>query len=54
MVCPDRLGRGITPLTRDRKPLPLTTVELQQSGSRLLHMTPKRVLDVGRDAEIGV
>jgi hypothetical protein len=30
----------------DRKPLPLTTVELQQSGSRLLHMTPKRILDV--------
>lgn len=28
------------------KPLPLTTVELQQSGSRLLGMTPKRVLDV--------
>jgi hypothetical protein len=30
----------------DRKPLPLTTVELQQSGSRLLHMTPKKILDV--------
>lgn len=29
------------------KPLPLTTVELQQSGSRLLGMTPKRVLEVG-------
>lgn len=29
-----------------RKPLPLTTVELQQSGSRLLHMAPKKVLDV--------
>jgi hypothetical protein len=29
-----------------RKPLPLTTVELQQSGSRLLHMTPKKILDV--------
>jgi DNA topoisomerase-3 len=28
------------------KPLPLTTVELQQSGSRLLGMTPKRVLEV--------
>lgn len=28
------------------KPLPLTTVELQQSGSRLLHMTPKRILDL--------
>lgn len=33
-------------LAHDRKPLPLTTVELQQSGSRLLHMAPKRVLDV--------
>lgn len=31
---------------KNRKPLPLTTVELQQSGSRLLHMTPKRILDV--------
>jgi hypothetical protein len=29
-----------------RKPLPLTTVELQQSGSRLLHMAPKKILDV--------
>ena len=29
-----------------RKPLPLTTVDLQQSGSRLLHMAPKRILDV--------
>lgn len=28
------------------KPLPLTTVELQKSGSRLLHMTPKTVLDI--------
>ncbi|WRT64790.1 uncharacterized protein IL334_001724 [Kwoniella shivajii] len=28
------------------KPLPLTTVELQQSGSRLLRMAPKRVLDI--------
>nr|XP_018265665.1 DNA topoisomerase III [Kwoniella dejecticola CBS 10117]OBR87823.1 DNA topoisomerase III [Kwoniella dejecticola CBS 10117] len=27
-------------------PLPLTTVELQQSGSRLLRMAPKRVLDI--------
>jgi DNA topoisomerase III len=30
----------------DSKPLPLTTVELQKAGSRLLHLTPKRVLDV--------
>lgn len=29
-----------------RKPLPLTTVELQKSGSRLLRLAPKRVLDV--------
>jgi DNA topoisomerase III len=29
-----------------RKPLPLTTVELQKTGSRLLRLTPKRVLDV--------
>jgi hypothetical protein len=31
---------------RDRKPLPLTTVELQKSGSRLLGLAPKKVLDV--------
>jgi DNA topoisomerase III len=29
-----------------RKPLPLTTVELQKSGSRLLYMAPKKLLDV--------
>lgn len=29
-----------------RKPLPLTTVDLQKSGSRLLHLAPKKVLDV--------
>lgn len=29
-----------------RKPYPLTTVELQKAGSRLLHMTPKKVLEV--------
>ncbi|MBW0466658.1 hypothetical protein O181_006373 [Austropuccinia psidii MF-1] len=28
------------------KPLPLTTVELQKSGSRLLHLTPKVILDI--------
>ena len=28
------------------KPLPLTTVELQKSGSRLLKLSPKAVLDV--------
>jgi DNA topoisomerase-3 len=32
---------------RFRKPLPLTTVDLQKSGSRLLRLAPKRVLDVG-------
>jgi DNA topoisomerase III len=30
-----------------RKPLPLTTVELQKAGSRLLKLSPKKVLDVG-------
>lgn len=29
-----------------RKPLPLTTVELQKTGSRLLHLSPKTILDV--------
>lgn len=29
-----------------RKPLPLTTVELQKAGSRLLRLAPKKVLDV--------
>lgn len=28
-----------------RKPLPLTTVELQKAGSRLLKLAPKAVLD---------
>jgi hypothetical protein len=31
-----------------RKPLPLTTVELQKSGSRLLKLAPKKILDVRR------
>ena len=30
----------------NRKPLPLTTVELQKAGSRLLRLAPKKVLDV--------
>ena len=30
------------------KPLPLTTVEMQKSGSRLLRMSPKAILDVSR------
>ncbi|KAF8639574.1 hypothetical protein AX17_001476 [Amanita inopinata Kibby_2008] len=32
--------------TRKWKPLPLTTVELQKAGSRLLRMAPKKVLDI--------
>ncbi|KAI0272245.1 DNA topoisomerase [Russula aff. rugulosa BPL654] len=32
--------------TKKWKPLPLTTVELQKSGSRLLKLSPKKILDV--------
>ncbi|KAF8481542.1 prokaryotic type I DNA topoisomerase [Gautieria morchelliformis] len=32
--------------TKKWKPLPLTTVELQKSGSRLLKLAPKKILDV--------
>ncbi|KIM45556.1 hypothetical protein M413DRAFT_430221 [Hebeloma cylindrosporum] len=32
--------------TKKWKPLPLTTVELQKAGSRLLRLAPKKVLDV--------
>lgn len=32
--------------TKKWKPYPLTTVELQKSGSRLLRLAPKRILDV--------
>ncbi|KAG6812706.1 hypothetical protein H0H92_001209 [Tricholoma furcatifolium] len=32
--------------TKKWKPLPLTTVELQKSGSRLLRLAPKKVLDI--------
>ncbi|CAO1624119.1 unnamed protein product [Jaminaea pallidilutea] len=32
--------------TKKFKPYPLTTVELQKSGSRLLRLPPKRILDV--------
>ncbi|WAR58809.1 hypothetical protein PtB15_10B148 [Puccinia triticina] len=32
--------------TVQMKPSPLTTVELQKCGSRLLHLTPKKVLDI--------
>lgn len=38
---------GFKANAQNRKPLPLTTVELQKSGSRLLHLTPKQILDVG-------
>ncbi|CAO1630500.1 unnamed protein product [Parajaminaea phylloscopi] len=36
----------LTKPTKKFKPYPLTTVELQKSGSRLLRMTPKKILDV--------
>lgn len=29
-----------------RKPYPLTTVELQKAASRILKLTPKKILDV--------
>ncbi|TFY76359.1 hypothetical protein EWM64_g7651 [Hericium alpestre] len=32
--------------TKKWKPLPLTTVELQKSGSRLLRLAPKKILDI--------
>ncbi|KAG7553551.1 hypothetical protein FFLO_03058 [Filobasidium floriforme] len=32
--------------TQKWKPLPLTTVELQKSGSRLLRLAPKKILDI--------
>ncbi|GAA5939357.1 DNA topoisomerase 3 [Sporobolomyces koalae] len=32
--------------TQKWKPLPLTTIELQKTGSRLLRMTPKRILEI--------
>ncbi|GAA5937946.1 hypothetical protein JCM1841_005033 [Sporobolomyces salmonicolor] len=35
--------------TQKWKPLPLTTVELQKSGSRLLRMTPKRILEIAEN-----
>lgn len=36
------------PVEHPSKPLPLTTVELQKAGSRLLKLAPKKVLDVSR------
>ncbi|KAL8293634.1 hypothetical protein RQP46_000335 [Phenoliferia psychrophenolica] len=38
--------RQDTKPTQKWKPLPLTTVELQKTGSRLLHMAPKDILDI--------
>lgn len=40
------VSKVITKQTRKFKPQPLTTVELQKAGGRLLRMAPKRVLDV--------
>ncbi|KAH8980237.1 DNA topoisomerase [Lactarius akahatsu] len=48
-VLEDNLAR-VTKVTKKNtkkwKPLPLTTVELQKSGSRLLRLSPKKVLDI--------
>ncbi|TFK18289.1 prokaryotic type I DNA topoisomerase [Coprinopsis marcescibilis] len=40
-----RVVKVISKETKKWKPLPLTTVELQKSGSRLLRMAPKKILD---------
>lgn len=49
--CKDSMDALVTKVTskptRKFKPYPLTTVELQKSGSRLLRMAPKRILDLG-------
>ncbi|KAI0256361.1 DNA topoisomerase [Lactifluus subvellereus] len=48
-VLEDNLAR-VTKVTKKNtkkwKPLPLTTVELQKCGSRLLRLSPKKILDV--------
>ena len=41
-----KLLNSLLNLKKNRKPLPLTTVELQKAGSRLLRLAPKKVLDV--------
>ncbi|KAH9985367.1 prokaryotic type I DNA topoisomerase [Russula vinacea] len=41
-----RVTKVIKKNTKKWKPLPLTTVELQKSGSRLLKLSPKKILDV--------
>ena len=40
------LSKTLLNLVKNRKPLPLTTVELQKAGSRLLRLAPKKILDV--------
>jgi hypothetical protein len=40
------MSKPLSLMLRARKPLPLTTVELQKSGSRLLKLSPKKILDV--------
>ena len=41
-----RVVRVVNKNTKKWKPLPLTTVDLQKAGSRLLKISPKKVLDV--------
>ncbi|KIM83269.1 hypothetical protein PILCRDRAFT_783465 [Piloderma croceum F 1598] len=41
-----RVVKVVQKPTKKWKPLPLTTVELQKSGSRLLKLAPKKLLDV--------
>ncbi|KAG6875307.1 hypothetical protein C0993_009864, partial [Termitomyces sp. T159_Od127] len=43
---PARVNRVTKKETKKWKPLPLTTVELQKAGSRLLRLAPKKVLDI--------
>ncbi|KAJ3744546.1 DNA topoisomerase [Lentinula raphanica] len=41
-----KVERVLKKETKKIKPLPLTTVELQKAGSRLLKLAPKKVLDI--------
>lgn len=41
-----RVTKVVNKNTKKWKPLPLTTVDLQKAGSRLLKISPKKVLDV--------
>ncbi|KAG5723220.1 DNA topoisomerase 3 [Termitomyces sp. T112] len=43
---PGRITKVTKKETKKWKPLPLTTVELQKAGSRLLRLAPKKVLDI--------